>query len=220
MSSNLCDVLRRFCAKTMRPGQCRNPRADPARRHPSIATDHLFARVHGHPRASPTRITSPRVRSHLHRHVSRHSLHARLFLFRALEGHLEAHILLFTRGGHDEDAAARGGRGGDARDVGVERARARDVGAGGEHDDEARGVDDVTTSDGGGRGGPPLDGRSCGGVMGSELVCVWNECPRCVCGGRVTSRLGSIGSIGIDCHVDARDGDRRRQHDDDDDDDE
>jgi|TARA_B100000683_G_scaffold3916_1_gene3972 hypothetical protein len=66
-------------------------------------------------------------------------------LFRALEGHLEAHILLFTRGGHDEDAAARGGRDGDARDVGVERARARDVGAGGEHDDEARGVDDVTT---------------------------------------------------------------------------
>jgi hypothetical protein len=29
--------------------------------------------------------------------------------------------------------------------VGVERARARDVGAGGEHDDEARGVDVVTT---------------------------------------------------------------------------
>lgn len=119
-----------------------------ARIPPSSSIHRDRSSLRAYPRSpppSPRRITSPRVRSHLHRHVSRHSLHARLFLFRALEGHLEAHILLFTRGGHDEDAAARRGRGGDARDVGVERARARDVDSGGEHDDEARGVDDVTT---------------------------------------------------------------------------
>ena len=28
-------------------------------------------------------------------------------------------------------------------------------------------------------------------------MCVWNECPRCVCGGRVTSRLG-LDWIGLD----------------------
>lgn len=88
------------------------------------------------------------TRAYLHRDVSRHALHARLLLFRALEGHLEAHILLLARGGHDEDAAARGGGGGGAR---VERARAGDVGARGEHGvDDGNGVD-VTTV----RGGAP-----------------------------------------------------------------
>lgn len=49
MSSNLCDVLRRFCAKKSASRSVSKPSRGSRRRHPSIATDRLFALIHGPP---------------------------------------------------------------------------------------------------------------------------------------------------------------------------
>lgn len=103
-----------------------SPRARPHRAH------HRIARTHT--RARKSRPRHAHALTYLLGDVSRHPHHARLALLGALQGHLQSHILLLRRRGHDERAArvrraAVRGR----RRRRAQRGRAGDGGARGEH---------------------------------------------------------------------------------------
>jgi len=138
------DVFRRFCAskKTKRDDvrqstRARNPqRARDSPHHESRRTARVSARARTHA-SSNTHARAPHAHTHTHRRtyllrdVSRHPHHARLALLGALQGHLQAHILLLRRRGDDERAAR--GR------VAVRGRRRRGAQRGGTGDGRARG---------------------------------------------------------------------------------